>query len=163
MNKRTKVLIGVAIASTVGLAVATPIVLLTSPILAQGNQAADIHERGHVLTSNGAHFRAELETEGPSTTTIQDAAYSVGGQNGWHSHPGLVSVTILSGSIRWYDENCNPTVYNAGDTWVEGSKIHAFRNIGTGTVHLMAVFITAQGQALRTDQPAPECAAGLGL
>jgi quercetin dioxygenase-like cupin family protein len=163
MKTRTKVLIGAAIASTIGLAVATPIVLLTSPILAQGNQAADIHERGHVLTSNGAHFRAELETEGPSTTTIQDAAYSAGGQNGWHSHPGLVSVTVLSGSIRWYDENCNPTVYNAGDTWVEGSKIHAFRNIGTGTVHLMAVFITAQGQALRTDEPAPECAAGLGL
>ncbi len=115
------------IAGIVGIAVATPIVLLTSPILAQGNQAADIHERGRALMSNGAYFRAELETEGPSTTSIQDAAYSVGGQNGWHSHPGLVAVTVLSGSIRWYDENCKPTVYSAGDSWVEGSKVHAFR------------------------------------
>jgi len=163
MKTRTKIVIGMVIAGIVGIAVATPIVLLTSPILAQGNQAADIHERGRALMSNGAYFRAELETEGPSTTSIQDAAYSVGGQNGWHSHPGWVACTVLSGSIRWYDENCKPTVYTAGDSWVEGSKVHAFRNIGTGTVHLMAVFITAQGQALRTDEPAPECAAGLGL
>jgi oxalate decarboxylase/phosphoglucose isomerase-like protein (cupin superfamily) len=56
-----------------------------------------------------------------------------------------------------------PTVYKAGDSWVEGSQIHAFRNIGTGTVQLMASFITAKGQALRTDEAAPACADGLGL
>jgi hypothetical protein len=44
----------------------------------------------------------------PTTLSIQAAAYSAGGQNGWHSHPGLVAVTMLSGTIQWYDEDCNP-------------------------------------------------------
>jgi hypothetical protein len=46
---------------------------------------------------------------------------------------------------------------------VEGSQIHAFRVTSSTAVQLMAWFVTAQGQALRTDQPAPACAAGLGL
>lgn len=152
-----------AIVTVVGLTMATPIVKLVSPLLAVGDHTADIHKRGTAVVSNSEAFRVELETDGPATFSIQDAAFAAGGQNGWHSHPGLVAVTIISGTIRWYDENCSPTVYKAGDSWVEGSQIHAFRNIGTDNVHLMASFITAKGQALRTDEPAPSCAAGLGL
>jgi quercetin dioxygenase-like cupin family protein len=164
VKTKIKLLIGAAaIITAAGLALSTPIVKLVSPLLAVGDHKADIHKRGTAVVSNGEPFRVELETDGPSTFSIQDAAYAAGGQNGWHSHPGLVAVTIISGTIRWYDENCNPTEYKAGDSWVEGSQIHAFRNIGTDTVHLMASFITAKGQALRTDEPAPACAAGLGL
>jgi quercetin dioxygenase-like cupin family protein len=152
--------VAVAIA---GIAFATPIVKLASPLLAVGNQNADIHKAGTAPVANGEPFRVELETEGASTLSTQEAAFSVGGQNGWHSHPGMVVVTILSGKIRWYDENCKPTVYKAGDSWVEGSQKHAFRNIGPVNVQLMAWFITAQGQPLRTDEAAPACAAGLGL
>jgi quercetin dioxygenase-like cupin family protein len=165
MKTKIKVVIGAAaiVITAVALVFATPIVKLTSPLLAVGNQKADIHKTGTAATSNGEPFRVELETAGPSTFSIQAAAFSVGGQNGWHSHPGMVAVTVLSGTIEWFDENCNSTVYKAGDSWVEGSQIHAFRNIGTGTVQLMASFITAKGQPLRIDQAAPACAAGLGL
>ena len=165
MKTKIKVVIGAAaiVITAVAVALATPIVKLTSPLLAVGNQNADVHTRGTAATGKGEPFRVELETDGPSTFSIQDAAFAAGGQNGWHSHPGLVAVTIISGRIRWYDENCKTTVYKAGDSWVEGSQIHAFRNIGTDTVHLMASFITAKGQALRTDEDAPPCAAGLGL
>jgi quercetin dioxygenase-like cupin family protein len=165
MKTKIKVVIGAAaiVIIAVALALATPIVKLTSPLLAVGNQKADIHKWGTAATGNGEPFMVALETDGPSTFSIQAAAYSAGGQNGWHSHPGLVAVTILSGTIQWYDEDCNPTVYKSGDSWVEGSQIHAFRNIGTGTVQLMASFITAKGQALRIDEAAPACAAGLGL
>ena len=165
MKTKIKVVIGAAaiVITAVALAFATPIVKLASPLLAVGNQKADIHKTGTAATSNGEPFRVELETAGPSTFSIQAASFSAGGQNGWHSHPGIVAVTILSGTIEWFDADCNSTVYKAGDSWVEGSQIHAFRNIGTGTVQLMASFITAKGQALRTDQAAPACAAGLGL
>jgi quercetin dioxygenase-like cupin family protein len=164
VNTKIKLLIGAAaITTVVGIALATPIVKLASPLLAVGNHTGDIHKRGTAAVSNGEPFKVELHTDGPSTFSIQDAAFAAGGQNGWHSHPGMVAVTIISGSIQWFDENCDSTVYKAGDSWVEGSQIHAFRNIGTGTVHLMASFITAKGQALRTDEAAPPCAAGLGL
>jgi quercetin dioxygenase-like cupin family protein len=164
MKTKIKLLIGAAaIVALIGVAFATPIVGLISPLLAVGKQNSDIHARGTALMSNGEHFKVELETEGPSTITIQDGAIAAGGHNGWHSHPGMVVVTLVSGSIEWYDENCVPTVYAAGDSWVEGSQPHAFRVIGTSSIHLMAFFIIAQGQAYRTDLPAPPCAAALGL
>jgi quercetin dioxygenase-like cupin family protein len=162
---KTKLLIGATaiVITAVGIALATPIVKLASPLLSVGHHSADIFEGGTAVGENGQPFNAALETEGPATFSTQVAAFAVGGQNGWHSHPGLVAVTLTSGTITWYDENCNPTVYKAGDSWVEGSQIHAFRNTGTNNVQLVAWFITAKGEPLRTDQAAPACAAGLGL
>lgn len=150
-----------ALVIATGIALATPIVGLLSPILSVGTNNSDLHARGSGVTSNGERFHVELETEGASTVTIQEGAYAAGGANGWHSHPGMVIVTVISGSIIWYDENCTPTIYKAGDSWVEGGQLHGFK-VTTATT-LTATFITAQGKAPRTDQPAPACAAGLGL
>ena len=165
MNSRNRLIVGIsAIIGIAGLALATPIVNLTSPILAAGNHGNDISQSGTgPRKTDGSRFRAQLTTDGPSSISIQDAAIAFPGQNGWHSHPGLVAVTVVSGSIEWFDESCVRTVYKTGDSWVEGGELHAFRNLGPGTVHLMAVFITAEGQPLRTDQSPPACAAGLGL
>lgn len=155
---------GAAVASALaGLALATPLLDLTSPLLSVGKQNADIHESGISQLTSGDEFRVVLKTNGPSTISVQEAAFTAGGHNGWHSHPGLVAVTLVSGTIQWFNEDCEPTVYNAGDSWVEGSQHHYFRNVGTGNVQLTAVYITAQGQALRVDQAAPPCAAALGL
>lgn len=164
MKTKMKVIISIAAIATVlvGLAFATPIVGLISPLLSVGNNSADLQTDGRATTATGEPFEVRLRTEGPSTYSTQVAAFGYPAQNGWHSHPGMVVVTLTSGSITWYDENCQPTVYNAGDSWLEGSQIHAFRANGPG-VQLVAWFITAQGRALRTDQPAPACAAGLGL
>ena len=146
-----------------GLALATPIIGLISPILAAGNHQTDIHVHGTGTGTTGVPLEIVLKVEGPATISTQDGAYGVGGHNGWHSHQGMVFVTMISGSIQWFNENCEETDYTAGDAWAEGSKLHYFRVVGTGGVHLMATFVTAQGAALRTDQPAPACAAALGL
>jgi quercetin dioxygenase-like cupin family protein len=165
MKRQSKVIIGAAglSATIVGLAFATPIVNLASPLFSVGQHPADIELHGSGHTPSGQRFRVELETEGPSTMSAQDAAYGVGGVNGWHSHPGMVAVTLVSGSIQWFDENCVETDYTAGQSWTEGSKLHYFRVVGTAGIHLTAFFVTAQGAALRTDESAPACAAALGL
>ena len=162
MKTMTKLFVGVATVALVGTALSTPIVKNTFPLLSVGNQSADIYQRGKFESNGEEKFSASLKTEGPSTVTIQDAAFTAGGQNGWHSHPGIVIVTMISGSIEWYDANCKTTTYNAGDSWVEGGQPHAFKVLSNGA-HLSAVFVTAQGQVTRTDQPAPACSAGLGL
>ena len=164
MKTQTKILIAVAaVIAAVGAAFATPIVGLASPILAMGTHNANLHARGSAVQSNGERFRVELETEGPSTITTQDGSVAAGGHNGWHSHPGMVVVTLISGSITWYDQNCVPTDYKAGDAWVEGSQIHAYRVTSATAIHTIALFVIAQGQAYRIDQPAPACASELGL
>jgi hypothetical protein len=75
----------------------------------------------------------------------------------------MVIVTLTKGSIQWYDANCRLTIYNAGDSWMEGSQVHYLRVLGTSAIQFVTTFIVAQGQANRTDQPAPACAAALGL
>jgi quercetin dioxygenase-like cupin family protein len=166
MKRKHGMLIGgivVAAAAVVGIAYGTPIVGLVSPLFSVGQHASDIRTHGVGHTPSGQRFEVELETEGPATMSNQDGAYAAGGHNGWHSHPGMVSVTMISGAIQWFDENCAETDYKAGDSWTEGSKLHYFRVVGTTGVHLTAFFITAQGAALRTDEAAPACAAALGL
>jgi quercetin dioxygenase-like cupin family protein len=164
MKTKTKVFAAITIAATiVSLAFATPIVNLASPLFSVGQHPSDIHTHGVGKTPGGEWFEVKLNSEGPSTMSNQDAAYGVGGVNGWHSHPGLVAVTLVSGSIQWFDEDCKQTSYIAGDSWTEGSKVHYFRVVGTTAIHLTAFFITAQGAALRTDEAAPPCAAALGL
>src|ERR1700692_517508 len=146
MKIKSKVIIGVTVIGSViaGLAWATPIVNLASPILASGNQNADIETHGEFATTGG-EFKVFLKTEGPSSILIQDGAYSEGGVNGWHSHPGMVAVTLLTGTIDWYDADCKMTAYKAGDSWTEGSQVHYFKVTGTTGIHLMATFIIAQG------------------
>ncbi len=164
MSTKSRLLIGGGIAfGLAGLVLATPIKHLASPLFSVGQHPADIELHGRGLTPSGQRFRVELETEGPSTVSTQDGAYSVGGVNGWHSHPGMVAVTLVSGSLEWFDENCVETDYTAGQSWTEGSKLHYFRVVGTVGIHLTAFFLTAQGAPLRTDETAPACAAALGL
>jgi quercetin dioxygenase-like cupin family protein len=165
MKTRIKAIIGTATiaAAIVGLAYATPIVNLASPLFSVGQHPSDIKTRGVGKTPSGERFEVKLSSEGPSTMSNQDAAYGPGGHNGWHSHPGMVAVTIISGAIQWFNEDCEETDYKAGDSWTEGSQLHYFRVVGATGLHATAFFITAQGAALRTDEPAPPCAAALGL
>ena len=165
MNKRNTLLIGAGLVcgSVLGLALATPIVNLASPFLSIGVAEDAISTHGVAETSDGHFFNARLTTDGPSNISIQEAAYAAGGKNGWHSHPGLVMVTVLQGSLEWFDDACHSHIYNVGDSWTEGSARHAFRNVGPGTLTVSAVFVTAKGVPYRTDKSAPACAAELGL
>jgi quercetin dioxygenase-like cupin family protein len=163
MKTKTKLVIGVAAFTAVGVVLATPVVGVLAPLLAVGNHNAEMHARGTATTSAGEPFRAEFETEGPATLSTQIYSVAAGGHNGWHSHPGMVFNTLVSGSIEWYDENCTPTIYAAGDSWVEGSQPHAYRVISATAIQAVGWFVTAHGQPLRTDLPAPSCAAALGL
>jgi quercetin dioxygenase-like cupin family protein len=162
MKIGSKFIVGVAVAGSVigGLAWGTPIVNLASPLLSTGTQNADLESRGEYEPTE---FKAFLKTEGPATILEQEAAYTATGVNGWHSHPGLVIVTLTQGSIQWYDSECKMTTYKAGDSWSEGSQVHYFRATGTTGIQLVTTFIISKGSAPRIDQPAPGCAAALGL
>jgi len=54
---------------------------------------------------------------------------------------------------------CGRTVYNAGDSWTEGTKLHDVVNRGSTDVHFLVTYIAAKDVDKRTDQPAPRCAA----
>jgi quercetin dioxygenase-like cupin family protein len=165
MKLKINVIVGAVLlgVGAIGLVGATPIVGLTSPFLSVGTAAKPIDTHGVTQAPDGDWFNVRLTTDGPSNISFQEFAITANGHNGWHSHPGMVAVTVLTGTIQWYDENCKPTTYKAGDSWTEGSQPHYFRNIGEGTAQLTAIFVVAKGAAYRIDRSAPACAIGLGL
>ena len=101
MKIKTKIVVSAAAltAAMVSIAYATPIAGLVSPLFSVGQHPSDIKTRGVGHTPSGQRFEVQLETEGPSTMSSQDGAYAAGGHNGWHSHPGMVAVTMVSGEF----------------------------------------------------------------
>jgi quercetin dioxygenase-like cupin family protein len=169
MNRKTKVLLGSALAAsiTVGLAVATPTIgAFFNVILSTGTAERDIHTHAHVmLPGMDEDFSAVLVTEGASNIIQQEVKFSPGGTTGWHKHPGIVILTLAadSGPVDWYDAKCGRTVYNAGDSWTEGTTLHDVVNHGSIDAHFLVTYIVAKDVNKRTDEAAPPSAPALGL
>ena len=169
MNRKTKVLLvaGLAASIAAGLAMATPTMgAWYNVVLATGTAQQDLHGHGQLLIpAMDEDFGAVVATDGASNIVQQEVKFSPGGTTGWHTHPGVVILTLAadSGPADWYDSRCGKTVYSAGDSWTEGTKLHDVVNHGSTDVHFFVTYIVAKGVSKRTDQAAPRCAAELGL
>lgn len=95
---------------------------------------------------------------GADRLTVKPQGYS-----GWHSHPGPVMVTVIQGSVEWYDEAlCTARTYTAGQSYIEpAGRAHNVRNPapvgGTDAVYIAIVIRPAGfvGPAFRLDEPEP--------
>ncbi|HEY2532530.1 MAG TPA: hypothetical protein VGJ20_32120 [Xanthobacteraceae bacterium] len=169
MLKRTKILLGFGIAASIaaGLAFSTPTVgAWYNVVLSTGTAEEDLHANGHlVIPSMEEDFGTVLVTDGASNIIQQEIKFSPGGTTGWHTHPGIVLLTLAadSGPVDWYDAKCGRTVYKAGDSWTEGTKLHDVVNRSSIDAHFLVTYIVAKDVPKRTDQGAPRCAAALGL
>ena len=169
MKTKMKLLLGGVSAACIlaGVAVATPTVgAWYNVILSTGTATRDIHAHAHVrLPGTEEGFSAELETEGAANFIVQEIKFSPGGTTGWHTHPGilLLSLAADSGPIDWYDAHCEKHVYKAGDSWTESTKLHDVVNNGSMDAHFLVTYVVPNGVNKRTDEAAPRCAAALGL
>jgi len=158
---------GIGAMAIIGVALATPTVgAWYNVILSNGTSAQDINAHAHVtLVGSEEGFSASLETEGAASIIQQEVKFSPTGTTGWHTHPGVILLTLAadSGPIDWYDANCSKHVYHAGDTWTEGTKLHDVVNSGSMDAHFLVTYIVPKGVGKRTDAAAPACAAALGL
>jgi len=141
-------------------------------ILSTGNANEEIMARSRVRLPSAEDARpdddsnewiAKFSTNGPTTFQVLDVTLLPGGHTGWHHHPAILLSSMISGSIEWYDIQCNKQAYNAGDSWTENTSVHDVRNVGAANAHFMITYIIAKGQPRRIDEPAPACAAALGL
>jgi quercetin dioxygenase-like cupin family protein len=169
MNRKSKFLLscGVAASIAAGIALATPTIgAVYNVVLSTGTAARDINAHAH-LEIPGMHedFSVALSTDGASNVIQQEIKFAPGGTTGWHTHPGILLLTLAadSGPIDWYDAKCGKTVYNAGDSWTEGTKLHDVVNNSSTDAHFLVTYIVAKDVNKRTDQSAPRCAADLGL
>ena len=75
-----------------------------------------------------------------------------GGHTGWHTHPGPSLITVKSGRIWAYDGDdptCTPTVYEAGQGFVDpgGGDVHILRNEGSVEAETIATQLLGRGRA----------------
>jgi quercetin dioxygenase-like cupin family protein len=83
--------------------------------------------------------------------------------SGWHSHPGVVLVTVAAGSVTFYDEHCVATVHASGTSFLEsGDAPGLVRNeSSTVAVKVFATYVVPAGTpnaGLRVDAANPGCA-----
>src|SRR5690348_4404225 len=103
MKTNTKLqLAGISAAAIIaGVALATPTVgAIFNNILTTGTANQDIHAHAHVAVpeSDDDGFSAELETQGASNFVVQDVIFSPGGTTGWHTHPGVLLLSLTADS-----------------------------------------------------------------
>ena len=170
MQKTTKMLLGISFGASIaaaGLAFATPTIgAFYNVVLSTGTAEQDIHAHGHlVIPGMDEDFSAIAVTDGASNIIQQEIKFSPGGTTGWHTHPGIVLLTLAadSGPVEWYDSECGKTIYKAGDSWTEGTKVHDVVNRGATDAHFLVTYIVAKDVSKRTDHAAPRCAGELRL
>lgn len=105
-----------------------------------------------------ADFDIKLETKGDSDIYVTRNAIAVGGQSGWHTHPGPSLITVTVGEIVAYDADlCAPRRYGTGETFVDpgDGHVHLLRNESGAVAETIAVQFVARNAQRRIDAPTP--------
>jgi quercetin dioxygenase-like cupin family protein len=71
-----------------------------------------------------------------------------------HTHPGVLGLYVLEGTITLVHEGRPDTTYKAGDSMhVDAGKIHLGINAGNMPVKLIATLVAEKGKPLNTPVP----------
>lgn len=113
-NRVLTIAAGLLAASTVGQAT-EPAGIESNVVLGQGRTLRSLKEYIQI----GNEWTLSLADEGQSEFYFQDLSMRPGGRTGWHSHPGLLLITVREGSVDWYDKNCEKRSFSAGQSFTE--------------------------------------------
>lgn len=125
--------------------------------------AGTIVSRG--IATERVHFNTgevKVQTKAPVAFINQTIAFAAPSTVGWHAHPGVVLVTVTSGSLTRYDDTCSPTVYPTGSAFMEsGDHAGLVRNESTTvTASVNVTYLVPEGvqnTQLRIDKANPGC------
>jgi quercetin dioxygenase-like cupin family protein len=131
--------------------------VVSNVLLAQGRTISSLKERIKV----GPEWAVALEDNGQSEMYFQDLVIGPGGYTGWHSHPGLLLITMKEGSIDFYNKDCVKTSYTAGQSFSEGAEPHAAVNTGSVNARLLVAYVVKSGELRRIERPQPKCGEAL--
>ena len=151
------VLFGVGLVGTIGtvaLASHTPFQFAGETPFVTANFDNDVHVNSD---------RIKFQTKGPTDVRVQRLNVGVGGYSGWHHHPGIVIVTVASGSITYTTSDCDSKTYGPGlpngAVFVEAGDKPAQASSTTGaTIYAAYVAPSADPFLFRIDDhEAPAC------
>jgi quercetin dioxygenase-like cupin family protein len=103
----------------------------------------------------------KFQTKGDITIVTATVNLDAHASSGWHSHPGVVLVTVLSGTVTFYDDQCVGIAHVAGSSFVEsGGDTGLARNESDATAQVYVTYLAPAGtpnSGLRIDQANPGC------
>jgi quercetin dioxygenase-like cupin family protein len=141
----------VLVAAFAGGALATPASDFNPTGLARGTMAESVQ------FNTGA---VKFQTKGSVVVNVVTVTIKPGGTSGWHSHPGVVLVTVKQGSVTFYDQTCSAIVHPTGTSFMEaaGDGPGLARNEGSIDTIVYVTYIAPAGTtAFRIDEPNPGC------
>ena len=86
------------------------------------------------------------------------SSYAPGQSSGWHRHPGLHLVIVVSGTLTVYSEDCTAATFGPGQEYVGGEEPHLARNETEVTMGMAVTYLRRPGHTLegfRIDEPPP--------
>ena len=127
---------------------------------------------GEILAAGGLdeadqenHDFVKFQTKDPTTVRVQKLEFAPGGHTGFHHHPGVVIVSIQSGSLTLVDGSCGTEVHAAGSVFVEGEDhVHEAVSPGGATVYVTYIVprdYTPANEKFRVEEPVPFCATSI--
>lgn len=103
-----------------------------------------------------------VESKRPVDIVVRTHDYAPGSSTGWHTHPGPVFITILDGTVTFYeydDPSCTPKVVKKGEGYVDSGHGHIGRNETSAPAKDVTVFFAPVAQSFRGElaAPGPRC------
>jgi LPXTG-motif cell wall-anchored protein len=107
-------------------------------------------------------FKTDIEPMTAPFDVVQAILdFAPGAATPYHTHPGIVVVTVVAGDITFNLEGVDK-VYKAGESFVElPNQVGQARNAGAAPARVMASYLLAQGAPLSTPHAAPMAPAAL--
>ena len=107
--------------------------------------------------------RVKFQTKDPTIVRVQKLVWAAGAYSGWHHHPGVIIVTVQSGSVTVMDSSCNSVTYGPGlpdgATFVEGGDHPLQVTSASGaTEYAMQIAPSANPPVFRIEDNPPPCA-----
>lgn len=151
------IVVGAAMAAAIsaGLVGATPGSGTTSTLIGRATYDEEIK----VKRTGVEDWEVEVEARPALDIAVQRIVFQPGGQSGWHSHPGPVFISVVEGTMTFYDSDdpeCAPIVRHAGQGFVDvGDHAHIARNETSEPAVNVVTYLAPPAAALRIDQPKP--------
>ena len=141
------------VAGVAGTALATGATGFHPSIQARGTATERVH-----FNTGAIKFQTKANVDFVNATVDLDPSAS----SGWHSHPGVVLVTVAAGTVTFYDEHCVATVHPTGTSFVESGDAPGLARNESASIaaRVYVVYLVPAGtpnSALRVDAANPGC------
>jgi hypothetical protein len=106
--------------------------------------------------------RVKLQTKVATDVRIQKLVFTAGGFSGWHHHPGVILVSVESGSVTLWNADCTSTTYGPGlpdgAVFAEGGDDPVQATSATGgTAYVTYIAPSADPPVFRLEDDPPAC------